>query len=160
MSAGVLKSTAVRSMSAELPHEAVSRITRTAGRYTRFKTAITPPSVALDAEHADFAYLNAKDFFRQEKKSCSGVFSLCRCFLETILLFPTLRATFRRHIVRVHLNLGSGVLLSDHFQNDPARRRGAHGSLIEDQTLRSFFFELARVCGAAIATVGAPNNFR
>src|SRR5215475_5266675 len=98
MSAGVLKSTAVRSMSAELPHEAVSRITRTAGRYTRFKTAITPPSVALDAEHADFAYLNAKDFFRQEKKSCSGVFSLCRCFLETILLFPTLRATFRRHI--------------------------------------------------------------
>src|SRR5215475_1001601 len=74
MSAGVLKSTAVRSMSAELLHEAVSRITRTAGKYTRFKTAITPPSVALDAEHAlDCAYLNAKDFFRQGEKSCSGL---------------------------------------------------------------------------------------
>jgi hypothetical protein len=30
----------------------------------------------------------------------------------------------------------------------------------EDQTLRSFFFELARVRGAAIGTVGAPNNLR
>src|SRR5215475_816505 len=115
MSAGVLKSTAVRSMSAESPHEAVSRITRTAGKYTRFKTAITPPSVALDAEDADFAYLNAKDFFRQGKKSCSGCVQPLPLFLETILLFPTGRATFRRHICPRSSQPWLRGLLGDHF---------------------------------------------
>src|SRR5215510_9916117 len=134
MSAGVLKSTAMRSMSAELLHDAVSRITRTAGKYIRFKTAITPPSVALDAEHAlDCAYLNAKDFFVKEKRAVAAVFSLRRCFFETILLFPTRRATFRRHICPRSSQPWLRGFVGDHFQNDPARRRGAHGSLIEDQ---------------------------
>src|SRR5215831_13974910 len=97
-------------------------------------------------------------FSVKEKRAVAAVFSLCDCFLETILLFSTLRATFRRHICPRSSQPWLRGLLGDHFQNDPARRRGAHGSLIEDQTLRSFFFELARVCGAAIGTVGAPNN--
>src|SRR5215510_5625768 len=99
-------------------------------------------------------------FSVKEKRDVAAVFSLCRCFLETILLFPTLRATFRRHICPRSSQPWLRGFAGRSFPKRPARRRGTCGSLIEDQTLRSFFFELGRVRGAAIGTVGAPNNLR
>ena len=99
-------------------------------------------------------------FSVKKKRAVAACSAFAAVSLKQSFSFQLFEQLFVDIFVRVHLNLGSGVLLSDHFQNDPARRRGAHGSLIEDQTLRSFFFELARVCGAAIGTVGAPNNFR